>query len=138
MQIKITATGQEGHHIQLFPQTSFPVTGPTAEWLQANGCEEVPPEIYVPTEQDIINQLTYAVQMHLDSKARERNYDGILSACTYVSSSVTKFAAEAQACVAWRDACWSKCYAVMADVQDGKRQTPTAELLIAELPLLVW
>lgn len=138
MNIRIIATGQEGQHNVLFPQTSFPASGPTAEWLTANGCEEVIPPPYVPTEQDIINSLTWAVQAHLDTTAREKNYDGILSACTYATSTVPQFAAEGQACVEWRDAVWMTCYTVMAEVKAGTRPVPTSDELIAMLPAGPW
>lgn len=91
-----------------------------------------------PTPEQIIADMTAKVQAHMDVKARERNYDGILSLCTYATSVVPKFAAEGQAGVEWRDAVWATCYAIMADVQDGKRPAPTAEQLIAELPPFVW
>ena len=83
-------------------------------------------------------QYVAAVQALLDAKARERNYDGILSACTYATSTFPKFAAEGQACVAWRDAVWSQCYAILGAVQTGQRAQPTIEQVIAEMPALVW
>ena len=79
-----------------------------------------------------------AVQRQLDAGARERQYDGILSACTYAASSVPRFAAEGQACVAWRDAVWTACYAILAEVEAGARPAPTADELLAGLPPLVW
>jgi len=82
--------------------------------------------------------MTAEVQAHMDAKARERNYDNILSLCTYAPSPNTKFAAEGQAGAEWRDAVWATCYEILADVQDGKRTAPTAEQLIAELPAFVW
>lgn len=91
-----------------------------------------------PTPDQIIGSMTSAVQSHLDAKARERNYDGILSLCTYATSVVPKFAAEGQAGVEWRDAVWARCYEILADVQAGTRPTPTAEQLIAELPIFTW
>lgn len=91
-----------------------------------------------PTPDQIIAGMTSAVQSHLDAKARERNYDGILSLCTYATSVIPKFAAEGQAGVEWRDAVWAKCYEILADVQAGTRPTPTAEQLIAELPGFTW
>ena len=89
-------------------------------------------------QQFTLNQLTGAVQIHLDSVARQRNYDGILSACTYATSTNPTFAAEGQACVNWRDACWTKCYEVMAEVQAGNRGIPTTEELLSELPTSPW
>lgn len=91
-----------------------------------------------PTPEQIIANMTAAVQQHLDVKARERNYDGILSLCTYAASPNSKFAAEGQAGVEWRDAVWAKCYEILADVQAGTRPAPTAEQLIAELPGFTW
>lgn len=85
-----------------------------------------------------IGEYTAAVQMHLDTKARERNYDGILSACTYATSSIPKFAAEGQACATWRDAVWASCYQIMAEVEAGQRQPPTIPELLDTLPTLIW
>lgn len=90
------------------------------------------------TPEQIMASLSFAVQHHLDIKARERNYDGILSLCTYATSVNPKFAAEGQAGVEWRDAVWAKCYEILADVQAGTRPAPTAEQLIAELPGFTW
>ena len=91
-----------------------------------------------PTNEQIIASMTAAVQSHLDEVARTRNYDGILSLCTYATSLNPKFAAEGQAGVEWRDAVWVKCYAVLAEVEAGLREQPTVEQLIAELPVFVW
>lgn len=79
-----------------------------------------------------------AVQEMLDTKAAERSYDGILSAATYVTSTVPKFAAEAQACIAWRDVCWDACYAILNEVQTGARPLPTVAQVLAEMPTLEW
>lgn len=91
-----------------------------------------------PTPEQIVASMTAKVQEHMDVKARERNYDGILSLCTYATSLNAKFAAEGQAGVEWRDAVWVKCYAVLAEVEAGLREQPTVEQLIAELPVFVW
>jgi hypothetical protein len=101
-----------------------------------DGAAVVPkPPVFV---QPTVEEYTVAVQAHLDTKAQERNYDNILSACTYATSTVAKFQAEGQACVAWRDACWSHCYQAMAEVQAATRAAPTIAGLIAELPGLTW
>lgn len=91
-----------------------------------------------PTPEQIVAQYTAAVQKHLDDFARTRNYDNILSAATYATSTVPKFAAEGQYAVEARDATWAKCYEVLAAVEAGSRPMPTLEELIAELPVLTW
>lgn len=93
---------------------------------------------HVPTAEEIKSAMVATVQDHLDSVARERGYDGILSLASYATSTHPPFAAEGQAGLNWRDAVWGYCYQVLADVQSGTRTIPTAEALIAELPVMVW
>lgn len=87
---------------------------------------------------DLQGAVVAAVQARLDTFARTRSYDGILSACTYATSTVAQFAAEGAYCVKARDSHWSTCYQFMADVQDGRRPTPTLDEVLASLPTLVW
>lgn len=94
----------------------------------------VVPQVVFPTEAEY----TVGVQSMLDTKAQERNYDGILSACTYATSTNAKFKAEGQACSDWRDAVWAKCYDVLGQVKAGTLTQPTMSELLAMLPQLVW
>lgn len=89
------------------------------------------------TEQ-LTAQFTKAVQKWMDSKAQERGYDNIISACTYAGSTDEKFAAEGKAAKEWRDKVWRYCYDVVAQVVSGGRDVPTISELLAELPRLVW
>lgn len=82
-------------------------------------------------------RLTDAIQKHLDARAKERNYDGIMSAASYALSSHPRFGPEGQAYLHWRDACWDYGYQVLADVEAGKRQIPDAQTLVSELPQLI-
>lgn len=91
-----------------------------------------------PTTEQIIAQYTAGVQQHLDTFAQTRNYDGILSACTYATSTAPEFAIEGQYAVEARDATWAKCYEIMAEVEAGTRPMPTLDELLAELPVLTW
>jgi len=78
-------------------------------------------------------------QQRLDAFAQTRNYDGILSACTYATSSVAQFAKEGAYAVTARDTTWSALYQILADVTSGKRATPTGYADIEpELPTLTW
>ena len=90
-------------------------------------------------KQQLITSVTQATQQRLDDFARQRNYDGILSACTYATSAVPKFAAEGQYCVTARDATWATLYAIMAEIEAGARTMPTGYSSIElDLPPLVW
>lgn len=91
-----------------------------------------------PTPEQIIARYTDGVQKHLDTFARTRNYDGILSAATYATSQVPKFKTEGQYAVEARDATWTKCYEILAAVEAGTRPVPTMDELLAELPVLTW
>jgi hypothetical protein len=91
-----------------------------------------------PSFAEAAAMLQIVVQDHLDNTARLRGYDSILSLCTYVTSAIPRFKTEGQAGVDWRDACWAKCYEIMAAVQSGKRSWLTSEELLAELPVISW
>lgn len=93
----------------------------------------------MPTAQQVEAQFTASIQQRLDDFARQRNYDNILSACTYATSTVANFKAEGQACVNLRDATWAAAYDILAKVQAGKRPMPTSIADIeADLPAAVW
>ena len=81
---------------------------------------------------------TVDVQNKLDLKSRERNYEGILSLCTYATSSNPKFKVEGQSGMEWRDQCWAYCYQALYDFANGLRNPPTIEELILELPEMNW
>ena len=97
---------------------------------------EIPP--HIPTEAEIQAALTQAVQSYLDSKAQERNYDNIHTACTYINSSDPIFASEASALLLWRDKVWRECYSILDDVKAGRKPIPSVSELLAELPSFSW
>lgn len=89
--------------------------------------------------QALQNSIISQTQLRLDTFAKTKNYDGILSACTYATSSIPQFAAEGQAAVAARDQTWSTLYTILAEVQGGLRAVPTGFLDIeSSLPALTW
>lgn len=112
------------------------------EWLWQSG--GLVKDQAVATERLLI-RLTASIQSRLDEFARTRNYDNILSACTYATSAVPKFKAEGQYCVQARDATWAAAYEVMDKVKagnwpsNGAHQMPADIADIASaLPSLVW
>ena len=80
----------------------------------------------LPGQPSLQEQVVAATQQRLDDFARTRNYDGILSACTYATSTVPRFAAEGQYAATARDATWAALYALLADVQAGARPAPAS------------
>jgi DNA gyrase inhibitor GyrI len=83
--------------------------------------------------------VTAATQLRLDTCASTRNYDGILSACTYATSGIPKFQAEGQYCVNARDTTWAALYSIMQEVLEGTRPMPSGFADIeGDLPELVW
>lgn len=86
----------------------------------------------------LVQQYQMAVQRRLDAWAATRGYSGILSACTYATSRVPRFAAEGQRAVDLRDQTWATCWQVLEAVQCGRRPLPALEELLAELPALTW
>ncbi len=80
-----------------------------------------------------------ATQKRLDEFAQTRNYAGILSACTYATSTVPRFASDGQYCVESRDATWAKLYEILDEVTAGDRPMPCGyDDIKAELPVLEW
>lgn len=109
------------------------------QWVQT---WELIPLSQVEAEVAVGNFQTYIVnstQERLDTFAKTRGYDGILSACTYASSTIPKFAGEGQCCVNIRDATWAALYQLMNDVQTAVKPAPASWADVeAVLPALVW
>jgi hypothetical protein len=86
-------------------------------------------------KQSIVN----SVQIRLDEFAKTRNYDSILSACTYATSSIPQFQSEGQLCVELRDNTWSTLYSILTEVEAGIRPLPNSYNDVeADLPVLEW
>ena len=109
------------------------------QWFQTWVVVDATAEQIATRVQILEGAIVARVQRRLDEFSRTRNYDGILSACTYATSTVARFASDGQYCVQARDATWSQAYAIMAEVQAGTRQMPSGYADIeADLPALTW
>lgn len=101
-----------------------------AEWIAQKTAEK-----QLALKESIIAE----TQKRLDDFAKTRRYDGILSACTYATSTVEKFRTEGQYCVNARDLTWATLYQVLEEVQAGARPVPTGFADIEPLlPELTW
>lgn len=113
------------------------------QWMQQWDVQALTPEEVTANQaaaaQALQDSIVSATQDRLDAFARTRNYDGILSLCTYATSAVTKFQAEGQYGVTARDATWAKLYEMLAEVQAGTRPAPSGYADIEpSLPVLNW
>lgn len=101
-----------------------------------NNVQPVPPT-QEEMERIFKDQVVAAIQQRLDIFAKTRNYDNILSACTYVNSKNEKFAAEGKYATEIRDLTWEAAYKLLDDVTSGKIPAPTSfaeiELILPEL-----
>lgn len=79
-----------------------------------------------------------AIQNLIDTHAQSRRYDSGNSLATYVASSNTVWATEAQAFVIWRDAVWAYAYVELDKVLAGDREQPSVADFLDELPVMVW
>ena len=77
-----------------------------------------------------------AVQTMLDNAAKAKNYDSILSACSYAAYP-NQFQAEGQEFLVKRSAVWAKCYEILGEVEAGTRAAPTVSELLAEIATTV-
>ena len=79
-----------------------------------------------------------AIQNLVDETAREKQFRDGVTLASYIGSTISKWAAEAQAFVAWRDNVWSYAYGELAKVQAGQREQPTVEQFLTEIAPIAW
>ena len=87
-----------------------------------------------------LGQRDYArkVQSHIDTTAVARGYADGVAVASYAASTVSAWAGDALAFVAWRDAVWLYVYQQLAAVQAQQRVAPSPDGLVAELPAITW
>jgi hypothetical protein len=107
----------------------------TQQWLVRDKSEEE----QAAYARELTHHIATEAQARLDTWARSRGYDGILSACTYATSQVPRFQAEGQRCVDLRDQTWARLYEILAEVEAGTRPVPLSLAEIeGDLPALAW
>ena len=95
------------------------------------------PEPYVPRPPAVADY-SAAIDAAVEAVARGRGYNGAAHMASYVASTVPKWAAEAEAFVAWRDAVWVWALGELERVQAGEIAAPTIDDLIAAMPAIQW
>lgn len=93
---------------------------------------------YEPSSEPTITDYENAIQNLVDSTARERQFRDGVTLASYIGSTKPKWAAEAQAFVAWRDNVWHYAYGELAKVQAGQRSQPTVDQFLTEIAPIAW
>jgi hypothetical protein len=94
------------------------------------------PELPAETPEQIISRLELALDRHLDAVAKEYRYESIRAMVSYMGDPNPKFDKEGTAAKFWRSAVYTYGIEVIAAVQNGNRDIPTKEELLAEIPQL--
>lgn len=87
-----------------------------------------------PTSQQIAARLLLAVDDRLNTAAKTKGYDSIVTAALRAGYP-GPFHDEGVMFATWMDATYATCYALLAEVQAGRRNVPTEAELMAELPV---
>lgn len=161
---------------KMFPNVSFPRTGPDEQFMTDNSlmyvhvskphnpmthkiypatpyiedgkvytvvANELSPEVQAEYEQrrkqQKIADFTAEAGRRLDEFAIARGYGSIISVCTYDTSAVPRFAADAVRARNLRDQWWAVLNQIIAEVNAGTRAEPdTFDDIAGELPVLTW
>lgn len=119
-----------------------PVLTNKGHYEQSWSIVDLDPEVVAQNQIAKLEQLKTSivsqVQTRLDDFAKTRNYDSILSAATYATSTNAQFKAEGQKAVELRDATWSSLYSILAEVEAGTRTVSSYADIEADLPVLEW
>lgn|SRR5574343_347039 len=84
------------------------------------------------------NNISEYLRRLIETKPSERGYDNVATLSSYVTSSNTKWKAEANAFIAWRDSVFNYAYNLLDNVKNNKVPIPTEEQFIAGIPVLTW
>ena len=114
-------------------------------WRSVSGPDDCGPDetysetqpVLEPQPEQILTSLTQAMQAHLDAEAQTKRYDNIKSAALRAGYP-GPFHDEGVAAATWMDTCYALGYTIMAEVVAQTRPTPTAQELIALMPVMVW
>lgn len=107
-------------------------------WLTGEVLADDDEEVIAFLNPVTITDYENAIQNLVDNTARERQFRDGVTLASYTASTKPKWAAEAQAFVAWRDNVWSYAYGELAKVQAGQREQPTVEQFLTEIAPIAW
>jgi hypothetical protein len=126
--------------LSIRPGAEFSLRGDKLEWLDSRpqpSDADIAAEIARLHVADAVDGYRAAVDRHIETTARARDYASSVHCVSYMHSTIEAWAADAAAFVAWRDAVWGVVYAALDAWQAGG-EAPTSEALIASLPPMEW
>lgn len=114
-----------------------------AETGEASERDMTPEEIEeiqtpLPPPSPTITDYENAIQNLVDTTARERQFRDGVTLASYIGSTIPRWAAEAQAFVAWRDNVWFYAYGELTKFQAGQRPQPTVDQFLGEIARIAW
>ena len=143
--MKALISPNENNRICEIAENDFPIAPPlfwvdcpddaTTEWVYENGTVNAP-VVQPETPEQTVARLESALDRHLDSVANSYRYESIRTMVSYENDPNPQFHNEGQAAKRWRSAVYAYGIQVITDVQNGQREIPTEQELIAELPII--
>lgn len=124
----------------VFPNVSLPAGELSQDSMELLGLVAIADDPPAPLSPEVIQEIVItSVQQRLDSFARERGYDSILSACTYATSSIPQFVQDSKTCTDARDNTWAVLYDLLEQVKQGFADMPQSYADVEPLlPTLTW
>lgn len=108
-------------------------------WAQVWEVRSATAQEIAQRQQAVKDRITEQVQGRLDSFARTRGYDDIVSACSYATSQHPKYGPEGRYCVSAREDTWDVLFTIESEVIAGTRPMPMSYAEIEQdLPVLAW
>lgn len=92
----------------------------------------------IKTDDEVIKEIQDLVQAHINSIAKEKNYENGFALANYSESTNETFRAEALKFIPFRDQCWVKCYEILDLYQSGQIDRPEPEDVVNQLPEFSW
>lgn len=114
-------------------------SGVTASWSVAWDIVPMTVDELAVARQEVFLQVREEASARLDAFAQTRNYDSIVTLCSYAGSADASFAAEGQRGQVLRDQTWRALIDYEAGIDAGTIAQPTSiDEILAVLPALTW
>lgn len=128
----------EFNHLTHYCEEDYPIYK-DGKWYQNWIIKQLDTPIDVSSLENKFNQFVSITQNRLDSFAKIKNYDNMVTACSYIHSSIEEFKNDANRCIELRDLTWVNLFQIFDEIRNGIRNIPSYyEEIEVDLPELVW